>query len=594
MNGHIEPIVGRYVHVDIGGVSHRIYFEENGVGIPLVCLHTAGSDGRQWRHLLADEALAKNFRIIAFDMPWHGKSNPPANWDGSEYQLTTARYTETIRAFCKALKLDKPVVMGCSIGGRIVLNLAIDHAAEFRALIGLEAADFQAPWYDTSWLNRPDVHGGEVCAALVSGLIAPQSPDSSRTETLWAYKQGGPGVFKGDLYFYRVDGDLRGRVEKIDTKVCPLFLLTGEYDFSCTPEDTERTAAAIPRRQCHHHGAARSFSDERESRTVSPLHLAGPRRDSQAIDVNPTRSSGMKRTTIGLALAAAFCAAQANAQELTGTLKNIKETGAITLGFRVSSIPFSYLDDAQKPIGYAMDICYKIVDAVKKELKLDKLEVKLNPVTSSTRIPLLANGTIDLECGSTTNNTERQKQIAYTNTHFLTASRYITKKASKIAAIDDLKGKSVVSTAGTTNIKQLTEANAARNLNINIIPAKDHAEAFLMVETDRAVAFVMDDILLASLAAGSKAPDDYVISKDAFSKPEPYGIMLRKDDPAFKKVVDAATAALYTGGEGQKIYDKWFTQKIAPKGLNLDVPIGSELKNEFAKPSDSPDPDSYK
>ena len=198
------------------------------------------------------------------------------------------------------------------------------------------------------------------------------------------------------------------------------------------------------------------------------------------------------------------------AQELTGTLKNIKDTGAITLGFRDSSIPFSYLDDNQKPIGYAMDICYKIVDAVKKELKLDKLEVKLNPVTSSTRIPLLANGTIDLECGSTTNNAERQKQIAYTNTHFLTASRYVTKKASKINSIDDLKGKSVVSTAGTTNIKQLTEANGARSLNINIIPAKDHAEAFLMVETDRAVAFVMDDILLASLVAGSKAPDDYV------------------------------------------------------------------------------------
>ena len=238
------------------------------------------------------------------------------------------------------------------------------------------------------------------------------------------------------------------------------------------------------------------------------------------------------------------------AQELTGTLKNIKDTGAITLGYRNSSIPFSYLDDNQKPIGYAMDICLKIVDAVKKELKLDKLEVKLNPVTSSTRIPLLANGTIDLECGSTTNNAERQKQVAFTNTHFLTASRYVSKKASKINSIDDLKGKSVVSTAGTTNIKQLTEANAARNLNINIIPAKDHAEAFLMVETDRAVAFVMDDILLASLVAGSKAPDDYVISKDAFSKPEPYGIMLRKDDPAFKKVVDAATAALYTERRG--------------------------------------------
>src|SRR5690349_18132550 len=301
---------------------------------------------------------------------------------------------------------------------------------------------------------------------------------------------------------------------------------------------------------------------------------------------------------LGLAFAAALAAGQVpvqvQAEELTGTLKNIKDTGAITLGFRDSSIPFSYLDDNQKPVGFAMDICLKIVDAVKKELKLDKLEVKLNPVTSSTRIPLLANGTVDLECGSTTNNAERQKQISFTNTHFLTASRYVSKKASKINSIDDLKGKPVVSTAGTTNIKQLTEANAARGLNVNIIPAKDHAEAFLMVETDRAAAFVMDDILLASLVAGSKAPADYVISKDAFSKPEPYGIMLRKDDAAFKKVVDAATAALYTGGEGQKIYDKWFTQKVPPKGLNLNTPISSELKNEFAKPSDSPDPDSYK
>jgi glutamate/aspartate transport system substrate-binding protein len=302
----------------------------------------------------------------------------------------------------------------------------------------------------------------------------------------------------------------------------------------------------------------------------------------------------MKRTCmIGFALAAALGAGQANAQELTGTLKNVKETGAITLGFRDSSIPFSYLDDNQKPIGYAMDICYKIVEAVKKELKLDKLEVKLNPVTSSTRIPLLANGTIDLECGSTTNNTERQKQIAYTNTHFLTASRFVSKKSSNIKSIDDLKGKPVVSTSGTTNIKQLTEANAARNLGVNIIPAKDHAEAFLMVETDRAVAFVMDDILLASLVAGSKEPGTYVISTDAFSKPEPYGIMLRKDDPAFKKVVDGATAALYQSAEGPKLYEKWFMQKIPPKGLNLNVPIGPEQKKQFAKPQDSPDPDAY-
>ncbi len=303
----------------------------------------------------------------------------------------------------------------------------------------------------------------------------------------------------------------------------------------------------------------------------------------------------MKRLRmIGLALAAAFCAGQANAEELTGTLKKIKETGAITIGYRDSSIPFSYLDDNQKPIGFAIDICYKIVDAVKKELKLDKLAIEFNPVTSSTRIPLLANGTIDLECGSTTNNADRLKQVWFTNTHFLTATRFVSKKSNKISSIDDLKGKSVASTSGTTNIKQLTEANAARNLGINIIPAKEHAESFLMVETDRAAAVVLDDILLASFVAGSKDPDAYMMSKDAFSKPEPYGIMLRKDDQAFKKVVDAATASLYSSGEGERLYDKWFMQKIPPKGLNLNAPISPELKAEFAKPSDSPEPDSYK
>ncbi len=158
--------------------------------------------------------------------------------------MTRDGYTAVIRTFCAALALDRPVVLGCSIGGRIVLDLAIRHAAEFRALIGLEAADYQEPWYDTTWLHRPDVHG-EVCAGLVSGLIAPQSPEVSRWETLWHYLQGGPGIFKGDLYFYRVDGDLRQETAAIDTSVCPLFLLTGEYDFSCTPADTKRTAERI-------------------------------------------------------------------------------------------------------------------------------------------------------------------------------------------------------------------------------------------------------------------------------------------------------------------------------------------------------------
>src|SRR5437868_2857270 len=296
---------------------------------------------------------------------------------------------------------------------------------------------------------------------------------------------------------------------------------------------------------------------------------------------------------IGVLLATCL-AGQAHAEELGGTLKKIKETGTINVGYRDSSIPFSYLDDNQKPIGFAIDICGKIVEAVKKELKLDQLRVEFNPVTSSTRIPLLSNGTVDLECGSTTNNPDRLKQVWFTNTHFLTATRFVSKKSSKLSSIDDLEGKSVASTSGTTNIKQLTEANAARSLGINIIPAKEHAESFLMVETDRAVGAVLDDILLASFVAGSKNPDAYVISTDAFSKPEPYGIMLRKDDIEFKKVADAATAALYQSGEGQKMYDKWFMQKIPPKGLNLNTPIGPELKHEFAKPSDSPDPDSYK
>ncbi|MDT3687303.1 MAG: amino acid ABC transporter substrate-binding protein [Pseudorhodoplanes sp.] len=294
-----------------------------------------------------------------------------------------------------------------------------------------------------------------------------------------------------------------------------------------------------------------------------------------------------------VAVVLGLLAQPATAQELSGTLKKIKETGEITLGHRESSVPFSYLDDKQQPVGYAMDICYKIVDAVKKELKLDKLAVKLNPVTSATRIPLMANGTIDLECGSTTNNAERQKQVWYTNTHFLTASRYVTKRANKIGKIDDLKGKTIVSTAGTTNIKQATEANVARKLGMNIIPAKDHAEAFLMVETDRAVAFVMDDILLASLVASSKDPKAYVISEDAFSLPEPYGIMLRKDDAAFKKVVDGATSALYKSPEGKAIYDKWFTKPIPPRNLNLNVPMSAQMKKIFDKPIDSPDPAAY-
>ncbi|MBX9868197.1 MAG: amino acid ABC transporter substrate-binding protein, partial [Burkholderiaceae bacterium] len=223
---------------------------------------------------------------------------------------------------------------------------------------------------------------------------------------------------------------------------------------------------------------------------------------------------------------AGVIAGAAQAQE-TGTLKKIKETGVITLGVRDSSIPFSYLDDKQSYQGYSIDLCFKIVTAVQKQLGLTSLNVKLNPVTSATRIPLMANGTIDLECGSTTNNVERQKQVSFAPTTFVTANRILSKKSSNINSLADLKGKTVVSTSGTSNLKQLTTLNTDQNLGINIITAKDHAEAFLTVETGRAAAFVMDDILLASLAASSKSPSDYQISKEALSV-EPYGIMLRK------------------------------------------------------------------
>ena len=242
----VEPIVGRYLRMTLAGRPHRVYFEEAGQGVPLVCLHTAGADGRQFRHLLNDPEITRHFRVIAFDMPWHGKSLPPLGWQDEEYTLTTRGYVDLILAFCAALGVERPVVLGCSIGGKIVLELARLHARSFRALIGLESADYQAPWYDdTGWLHRPDVHGGEVCGALMSGLITPQSPSETRWDTLWMYMMSGPGVFKGDLFFYRADGDFRDRVAEIDTSQCPLYLLTGEYDFSCTPADTERTAAAI-------------------------------------------------------------------------------------------------------------------------------------------------------------------------------------------------------------------------------------------------------------------------------------------------------------------------------------------------------------
>ena len=296
----------------------------------------------------------------------------------------------------------------------------------------------------------------------------------------------------------------------------------------------------------------------------------------------------------GLAtLAGVVMSGSVMAQDLTGTLKKIKETGTITIGHRDASVPFSYYDDKQQVVGYAMDICNFVVADLKAQLNLPKLEVKLNPVTSATRIPLIANGTIDLECGSTTNNAERQKQVSFGSTYYLTASRYVFKKSSGITDIASLKGKTIVSTAGTTNLKQVSEANTALNLGLTILTAKDHPEAFLMVETGRAAAFVMDDILLAGLVANSKNPAEYAISKDAFSKPEPYSFMMVRDDAAFKKAVDAAVSKLYKSPEMQTLYSKWFEKPIPPKGLVMNQPMTAELKKALANPTDNPDPASY-
>jgi glutamate/aspartate transport system substrate-binding protein len=294
----------------------------------------------------------------------------------------------------------------------------------------------------------------------------------------------------------------------------------------------------------------------------------------------------------GILIGVSVLAGAAQAQDLTGTLKKVKDTGTLTLGVRDSSIPFSYLDDKQSYQGYSIDLCLRAATAVQKFLGMTALNVKMVPVTSATRIPLMANGTVDLECGSTTNNMERQQQVSFAPTTYVTANRILAKKSSNIKTLEDLKGKAVVSTSGTSNLKQLTELNAQRNLGMSIMTAKDHAEAFLMVETGRATAFVMDDILLASLAASSKAPGDYMISTDALSV-EPYGLIERKGDPAFKKVVDGAIVNLMKSGEINKIYAKWFTSPIPPKGINLNVPMSPQLAAVIANPTDSGEPSAY-
>jgi pimeloyl-ACP methyl ester carboxylesterase len=241
----LEPIIGRYLHVEVSGVAYRIFFEEAGSGVPLLCLHTAGADSRQYRHLMSDSAVTSRFRVIAFDMPHHGRSSPPDGWWLKKYRLTTKDYLAMIRAVWQALELDRPVVMGCSMGGAIVLAVASEYQRELRGIIGLESSAY-APGRYNEFLHHPAIHGGELGATYTYALCAPQSPESSTRENWWLYSQAGPGVYAGDVHFYSVDWDGRQQIARIDTHVCKVSLLTGEYDYSCTPDMTQQVAAAIP------------------------------------------------------------------------------------------------------------------------------------------------------------------------------------------------------------------------------------------------------------------------------------------------------------------------------------------------------------
>ncbi len=289
-----------------------------------------------------------------------------------------------------------------------------------------------------------------------------------------------------------------------------------------------------------------------------------------------------------LLLAAMACllfSTSALAEDLTGTLKKIKDTDTISLGHRESSVPFSYYNDKEQVIGYSQDLMMKVVAAVKKDLKMPHLKVTMTPVTSQNRIPLVQNGTVDIACGSATNNLERQKQVAFSDTIFVIGTRLLTKKGSGIKDFSDLAGKNVVTTAGTTSERLLRKLNEDKKMGMNIISAKDHSESFLTLETGRAVAFMMDDALLAGQRANAKHPKDWVIVGTPMSN-EAYGCMMRKDDPQFKALVDKTFAKVMKSGEAAKIYKKWFMSAVPPKGMNLNFPMSDDMKAAFKNPND--------
>lgn len=285
-------------------------------------------------------------------------------------------------------------------------------------------------------------------------------------------------------------------------------------------------------------------------------------------------------------LACSFLSTTVQAQTAS-TLDKVKAAGFITVAYREASIPFSYLADGQNPTGFAWEICSKIVDEVKKATGRADLQIKTQAVTSANRVPLLQNGTIDIECGSTTNNSERGKQVQFATNYFYTGTRFLVKAGSPIKSLADLKGKKVVSTTGTTNILVMRNVNKEKSLDLDIMSAKDHAESALLVESGRADAFAMDDILLYGIKANSVNPASLAVVGEALQV-EPYAIMLRRDDPAFKSLVDGTLATLIKSGDFQKLYTKWFQSPIPPKGVNLNAPMSDELKANLTALSDKP------
>jgi glutamate/aspartate transport system substrate-binding protein len=296
------------------------------------------------------------------------------------------------------------------------------------------------------------------------------------------------------------------------------------------------------------------------------------------------------KSAIGIIAAACLLVgaeASAAAEDLEGTLKKIKETGGITIGYRESSLPLSYLDDKLMPVGFSIELCKRVVDAVKAKLGMPDLNVKYNPVTSATRIPLVANGTVDIECGSTANMTIRQQQVGFSYTFFVPQFKWIVHVDSKIKSADDLRGKTVAVTAGTNTAVFVNKMNNGENLGMTITQGKDHAESFLLVETGRASAWMEDDVLLAGFRANAKSPADFKLLDKSYPS-DPYALMIRKDDPQFKALVDEALAQLMRSGEFEKLYTQWFERPIPPRGVNMDLPMSDALKHDIKEPNDKP------